>query len=265
MPPLETRRALVVVRTDPSPAAKGAEVSCPAAITEDRKWMRLFPIPYRFLDPDRRFHKYQWIEASVRKASDARPESYNIDIDSIRLLGDPVPSDHGWRQRKEILFPLRAHCLCCLKRARDEHKFPTLGLFRPGRIERLILEPETGEWSADQLALLQQGQGSLLDTTSRPLLEKLPFTFKYAFRCDEDSCGGHELSCADWEMAQAWRKWKEDYGDEWEGAFRQKFESDMIHKFDTHFYVGTVHKHPHTWIIVGLFYPPKAAQSELFE
>jgi hypothetical protein len=28
-----------------------------------------------------------------------------------------------------------------------------------------------------------------------------------------------------------------------------------------HFYVGTVHQHPHTWIIVGLFYPLKQKES----
>ena len=32
---------------------------------------------------------------------------------------------------------------------------------------------------------------------------------------------------------------------------------------DTHFYVGTVHRFPATWIVVGLFYPPKVA-SRLF-
>jgi len=31
----------------------------------------------------------------------------------------------------------------------------------------------------------------------------------------------------------------------------------MIQRNDTHFYVGTVHKHPGTWIICGLFYPPR--------
>jgi hypothetical protein len=31
----------------------------------------------------------------------------------------------------------------------------------------------------------------------------------------------------------------------------------MRDKYDTHFYVGTVHQHPATWIIVGLFYPPR--------
>ena len=39
----------------------------------------------------------------------------------------------------------------------------------------------------------------------------------------------------------------------------------MIEKFDTHFYVGTVHQHPKSWIIVGLFYPPKALMGGLFD
>ena len=38
----------------------------------------------------------------------------------------------------------------------------------------------------------------------------------------------------------------------------------MIQKNDTHFFVGTVHQHPGSWIIVGLFYPPKQSQRDLF-
>jgi hypothetical protein len=39
----------------------------------------------------------------------------------------------------------------------------------------------------------------------------------------------------------------------------------MIEKKDTHFFVGTIHQHPASWIIVGLFYPPKAAIGDLFD
>jgi hypothetical protein len=45
--------------------------------------------------------------------------------------------------------------------------------------------------------------------------------------------------------------------EEWESALRQKYEEEMIHKLDTHSYVGTVHKHPKESIIMGLFFPPK--------
>lgn len=39
----------------------------------------------------------------------------------------------------------------------------------------------------------------------------------------------------------------------------------MIGKYDTHFYVGTVASHPNRWIVIGLFYPPVQAQSNLFD
>ena len=46
-------------------------------------------------------------------------------------------------------------------------------------------------------------------------------------------------------MGESWRLWKEKYGEhEWEAKFREKYEREMIERFDTHFYVGTVHKHP---------------------
>ena len=62
------KRILITVRTYPVPARKGIEVSCTGGITDDGKWIRLFPVPYRFLEEDRRFTKYQWISVSVTKA-----------------------------------------------------------------------------------------------------------------------------------------------------------------------------------------------------
>ena len=63
------------------------------------------------------------------------------------------------------------------------------------------------------------------------------------------------MSCTDWEMGQSYREWRDKYEEEWETAFRQTYEDKMMQR-DTHFYVGTVHRHPTEWIIVGLFYPP---------
>ena len=68
------------------------------------------------------------------------------------------------------------------------------------------------------------------------------------------------MKCTDWEMGQSWRKWRTDYGDDWEAAFRQEYETEMRDKFDTHLYVGTLNKYPKEWIVVGLFYPPKVAR-----
>jgi hypothetical protein len=67
------------------------------------------------------------------------------------------------------------------------------------------------------------------------------------------------------EPGESYRKWRRDYGDSgWETAFRNRYEKEMIKRFDTHFYVGTLHQYPDTWIIVGLFYPQLREQGRLF-
>ena len=73
------------------------------------------------------------------------------------------------------------------------------------------------------------------------------------------------MICTDWEMGQAYRRWRRDYGEGWERPFRQCFERDMIEKNDTHFYVGNLHQRPNAWIVVGLFYPPAPAMGDLFD
>ena len=264
MPPPETKRALIVVRTYPTPAKSGVEVSCTGAITDKGKWLRLFPVPWRYLAAEQQFRRYQWVEVAVTKASDPRPESYKLKQNGIKILSDPLPTDHAWRARKDVVFPLRAHCLCCLAKQRGTHGHPTLGIFRPKTIENLIITPESPTWTASQLAILRQGH--LFAEKPKKELEKIPFSFRYKFRCDHAECDGHKMICTDWEIGEAWRKWKVQYGDGWEARFRQRFETEMIEKYDTHFYVGTVHQHPSTWIIVGLFYPPYSAQGgSLFE
>ncbi len=249
----DCKRVLIVVRTYPSPALKGIEVSCTAGITEKGEWIRLFPVPYRFIDYDKRFSKYNLIDVNVTSTSDGRIESHHLDIDSISIV-DHLDTKKNWSERKKWVMPLVAHCLCCLKKERDANKSPTLGVFKPRTIRRLILKPESPDWTEKELGKLRQMP--LFNVAPTTELEKIPFQFAYEFQCDHDECNGHTLSCPDWEMAESYRAWRKYYGDdEWEKRFRQRYEKEMIEKKDTHFYVGTMAQHQHLWIIIGLFYP----------
>ena len=251
------RRVFVTVRTYPSPSQKSIEVSCTAGVAEDGSWIRIFPLNYRALDRDQQFRRYQWIEATLSKApNDKRVESYIVDSASLKITSPVSPS---WRARFAMLEPLRAHCLCCLKREREKTGHPTLGFFRPKRITRFMIEPDPdgSSWTPEQLAKLRQDQPTLFGNRPATELEKVPFKFSYRFVCDEPECQGHDLMCADWELYEAYRQWQQKYKGDWEKYFRWKFEDEMMHKFDTHFYVGTMHYHPENWIIVGLLYPPR--------
>lgn len=156
MPEYERKRLLIVVRTYPTPAKKGIEVSCTAAISEDGKeFVRLFPVPFRFLSPDKRFSKYQWIEIDVTPANDGRRESFKIRGDSIKITGE-LSTDSNWKARKEYVLPLCSPSLCHLKRERDANMHPTLGVFKPKSITKFLIEPTESAWTEGQLQILRQ-------------------------------------------------------------------------------------------------------------
>ena len=77
---------------------------CTAGITEEGEWIRLFPIPFRFLDDPKQFRKYDWIEAKVMKArSDPRAESYIVDVDSIQVVDKIKPESTEGVGRVSVL------------------------------------------------------------------------------------------------------------------------------------------------------------------
>ena len=258
------KRILIVVRTYPVPSSKSIEASCTAGITEDHQWIRLFPVPFRLMAEKNRFSKWQWITTDVIKAtSDPRPESYKLNSETIEG-GESIGTADGWRARRDILKPLMMPSMCQIRRKQDADGAPTLGIFKPAKIDKLTIEPdENPKWNADQLAVLKQDD--LFRKSPSETLEKIPFKFKYEFKCSDAECKGHSMSCTDWEMAEAYRQWSKKYGSKWESHFRQRFEKEMIEKYDTHFFVGTIHQHPNNWIVVGLFYPPKPVSADLFD
>jgi hypothetical protein len=147
------------------------------------------------LDRDKRFAKWQWIEVDLLKApSDSRPESYKINPDSI-VIGDTVGTQDGWRVRRDLIKPLKRQSMCRIQKERDEHGSPTLGVFRPYKIKKLIIEPAAPTWTDAQLSTLSQDP--FFEKAPTQTLEKLPFDFRYEFRCGDLDCRGHTMLCTD--------------------------------------------------------------------
>ena len=78
------QRILILCKTYPSPSARYVETSCVAGMTEHGRLIRLFPVPFRLVEDEQQFKKWQWITARVRRAQDdARPESHRVSVDTI--------------------------------------------------------------------------------------------------------------------------------------------------------------------------------------
>jgi hypothetical protein len=133
----------------------------------------------------------------------------------------------------------------------------SIGMLRPARIERLVIEGSK-PWSAKQRAALAQEQLGLGTEMSRKLreLEQIPWDFSYRFTCDDDRCSGHELQIIDWETGEAFRSWSRSDPGRWQEMIRQKFERELPAR-DLHLVVGNLAKRQHTFVIIGLVYPPR--------
>ena len=69
------------------------------------------------------------------------------------------------------------------------------------------------------------------------------------------------MTCEDWELFEAYRKWRGKYVTEEEtwSKIRQRFFDYFKEKRDLHFFLGTHSMFP-SWMIIGAYYPPKSVQ-----
>ena len=88
-----TAKVLITVMTYPHPCRGYQELVCTAGVTESGEWIRLYPVDYRYREQHQKFKKYQWIEVVLGPngaGNDNRKESRRPDLDSIKLLGEPL-------------------------------------------------------------------------------------------------------------------------------------------------------------------------------
>lgn len=257
-------KLLILTKTYPSPSRKHRETSCVAAINSSGQLRRLYPIPFRMLSDDKQFSKWQWIKARVTKASkDHRPESYIVDINSIQLL-DKLGTEYGWSNRIQWIAPHLVSDFNSLENRRQSEGL-TLGFIRPKEFKLEIMKAENSDWTDEEREKLIQD--NLFDTESikdRIPLKKVPYNFYYRYVTSDSSEYRHKI--IDWEACALFWNCQIRYGNDWEKYFRIKLENYFSQKCDTIFMMGTIHKFPKIWLIVGLVYPPKvdARQTALF-
>ena len=256
------QKILITVMTYPHPSEGYQELVCTAGINEANEWVRLYPVDYRYRPRGQQFRKYQWIEVDLdRPDKDNRPESWRPDLDSIKILGEPISPKNQWRDRREIIDAMPHHTVNELKELFDEDK-TSLGIVRPCKVVDMEIRKQDGDWKPKWQALFSQMR--LFGQQQKPLT-KLPYSFHYHFEC-EDSEKPHVAMCEDWELGTLFLGEVERLGSEEAAAesVRNKFLNELCREDkDTRFFMGT--KFPYnTWLVLGVFWPPKIEQQSLF-
>ena len=253
-------KLLIIVKTYPTVSGKYDELVCTAGICPHLGFVRLYPVPFRYLDYEKQYRKYQWIEVQAEKnPKDPRIESYRPQSETIKVIGKPMDTANGWAERRQVVLPWLSQSVEELTAGER-----SVGIIRPAEIRGMQVLPVARDWSPAARAKLSQGK---LLGVHRKMLRKLPYKFQYLFRCDDNHCKGHRLMVADWELGSLYFKVVDESGGDEQAAVAKvedKFLRELCGpKKDTCLFVGNTLTHPNSWLVLGVFFPPVAPQETL--
>lgn len=189
---MAVERILIAVKTYPSLSRSYDELVCTAGFHENGEWIRIYPIPFRKLDFDKRYPKYTWIEVDIEKnQSDPRPESHRIkDYTKIKIVGE-IPADgKSWDdRRKYVLKNIHTNLKELIDEANNKNTI-SLATFKPSRILNFsYCEVKNREWNKDKLDSInaRAHQMDLFGGEESPfqVVDKLPYKFYYQFEDEE--------------------------------------------------------------------------------
>ncbi len=272
---MPTEQLLITVKTYPTLSKTYGELVCTAAVRQDGSWVRLYPVPFRLLEYEKRYEKWSWIETALRKGTrDVRPETHHpIDPLAIRVVGK-WGTDDGWAERRKLILE-KGRVYTNLTHIVDEAHANRLSLavFKPTRILGVVVEPCERDWDPEKVDHIQRtmhDQGQLFadkdwGKTLR-LIRKVPYNFSYTY---EDDAGRETTQqILDWEIGQLFWKCMAGAGGDEKAAIAKVKEKllDDLGKKDLHFFLGTTEQFhlraQQPWLIIGLFYPPHPPRAQ---
>ena len=271
-------KVLLTVNTYPLPSRSYDELVCTAGILEDGGWIRIYPVPLSFLLGQRKSgrmssFKYNWIEIDLeRRTDDFRPESYspkNYDFKDIKVLKRLDTKSNWYLRKKYCLQNVYENFNDLISECRAP-KYKSLATFKPAEIIGIDFKKDDPEWKNEWKELRKQGDLFSQDEKPEMLIRKLPFKFFYKFK---DITGKvRKLMIEDWEIgALYWNSLSLNEGNVSLAleSVKAKYETEFIKKNDIYFFVGTtkqwhMRKAPNPFVIIGVFYPLKENQLNLF-
>jgi len=271
-------KVLITVTTYPLPSRSYDELVCTAGVLENGQWIRIYPVPLKFLrglrkDGKIESFKYNWIELDLTKRKDDfRPESHSpldYSFANVNVLGK-IDTKNNWQERKSYCL---ANVYTNKAKLLSDSKSPTnvsLATFKPSKIVSFEIEEDEREWKNEWKEIRKQGDLFESDKSPEILIPKLPYKFSYKFI--DDAGVTSTLMIEDWEIgALYWNCLRTAEGNEIIALqkVREKYEGKFLKENDIHLFLGTtkewhMRRANNPFVIIGVFYPKQETQISLF-
>ncbi len=244
------KKALIIGRAYPEPSRKHIETVCTGAITEEGELLRLYPIPLRYLEEDRKYKLWTWARFLVQKSpEDKRKESFKVQEDSIQILSQI--------ESKAERFSMLKKSIVNDREVLDEKyrtDWTSLGVIEIELIDLAARLP-TKNWEREKGYIKQ----SHLFVRKKPL-EQPPLQMRLKFRCKNNpKCQTHTSRLIAWEYMEAFRNFRDQYGSGLEAfgkikdAVTAKFSDPNVRAYAL---MGTHSRYP-VWMVGQLYFIDK--------
>jgi len=193
----KTLELMVNCKTYPAVSTKYIETVCTGGVQADGQFVRLYPVPFRFLDAEEQYSRWDVIRVrAYRDTKDKRPESWHLAPGMPITVIDSISTE---KRRWEWMQ----------KTVHSSTKYMTDNGITNGCVEiepiALYWEPDSKEWTASQRAVINQGDLFATKQQLEDISERVPWQFRLKFR-ERNSGREDDAKVLAWSYYQGFRR-----------------------------------------------------------
>lgn len=247
---------LVNCKTYPAVSKKYTETVCTGGVQADGSFVRLYPIPFRFLEKQEQYKRWDVIQVQAYKdTKDTRPESWHLAPGTpIKIIRRLTTDKQRWEWMNKAVFQGTADL---------ESQGKTNGLVEVEPIKFYWKPEKKKEWTPSQINVFEQG--SLFDKKERmeELAIRIPWQFRLEYR--EKATGlEFDSKVLSWSYYQGFRRNLDIFGNETAAleAVAQKIRNSIFANERTVYAILGTHSRFKHWMISALYHLPSKIQRQ---
>jgi hypothetical protein len=244
-----TIELMVNCKTYPAVSTKYVETVCTGGVQRNGEFVRLYPVPFRFLDSREQYKRWDVISVQAyRDDQDTRPESWHLEPGTSIEFVDRIKSEtHRWEWMKRTVYESSSAM---------EQKGVTNGCVEIEPHE-LYWKADPKEWTPGQLNVIQQGDLFATKTQMESLADRVPWQFRLKYR-EKKSGREADAKVLAWSYYQGFRRERKnaDSDESALNAILTKVSRSIFSPKRTVFAILGTHSRFKHWMISSLYHVP---------
>jgi len=243
-----TIELLVNCKTYPAVSTRYIETVCTGGVQRDGQFVRLYPVPFRFLDTKEQYDRWDVIRVrAYRDTKDTRPESWHlISGTPIEVIDTITTERRRWEWMRKTIHDSAAAM---------EQNGVTNGCVEVEPLE-FYWEPDAKEWTPNQLNVINQGNLFATKEELQGITDRVPWQFRLKFKEKKSGVEGDSKVLA-WSYYQGFRRVAAQSGEQAAlETIANKVRGSIFNKDRTVFAIFGTHSRFGHWMISSLYHVP---------